>query len=55
MENLNQLIIQMIVEYNQPLEYLENLPIGRLLKLADGIAEYVKAREEYRRSMKREG
>ena len=45
----------MIVEHHQSLEYLENLPIGRLLKLADDIAEYVKVREEYRRSMSREG
>lgn len=45
----------MMVEYHQPMEYLENLPIGKLLRLADGIAEYVQDRAEYRRSMMQEG
>ena len=44
----------MMVEYHQPVEYLENLPIGKLLKMADAVAEYVHARAEYRRSMMQE-
>ena len=41
----------MVVELHQQIEYLENLPIIKLLKLAEGIAEYVQTKEEYRKNM----
>ncbi len=49
-ENLNKLIIQMVVELHQQIEYLEKLPIIKLLKLAEGVMEYAQVKEEYRKN-----
>ena len=49
-ENLNKLIIQMVVELHQQIEYLEKLPIIKLFTLAEGVMEYAQVKEEYRKN-----
>ena len=44
------MIIQMVVELHQHIEYVEKLPIIKLLKLAEGVMEYAQVKEEYRKN-----